>query len=95
MSTDAVKKKRIAREIQKERVHLGYNNKKKERMLWAVLSYCPATGRNGNEQRVTETARKIGKDRDRLREKERTVDIEVVGSRNCQPGRKQHQAKTL
>lgn len=30
MSTDAVKKKRIAREIQKERVHLGYNNKKKK-----------------------------------------------------------------
>lgn len=39
-------------------------------MLWAVLSYCPATGRNGNEQRVTGTAREIGtgKDRDRLRE---------------------------
>lgn len=64
MSTDAVKKKkRIAREIQKERVHLGYKKKKKkERMLWAVLSYCPATGRNGNEQRVTGTASEIGKE---------------------------------
>lgn len=67
MSTDAVKKKRIAREIQKERVHLGYNNKKRKNVM-GCLKLLPG---DREERKRTESDRESKRDRERQRQAER------------------------